>query len=72
MLNQNKKIALKIGDKIVVNGPVMANYKAKVESIQYDPKTDRTQIVLDWSEHGKSKVYLHDEGSVWFRLTDFN
>jgi hypothetical protein len=58
---------VKVGDKLVVYG-----HQAKVESINYDPKTDRTTLNLDYGSHGKAKVYLHDENKIWFQLKNAN
>lgn len=57
---------VKIGDRLVVQS---SPFPAYVESIWYDPETARTVINLDWREHGKSKVYLHDEGNTWITYT---
>ncbi len=59
---------VQIGDRLVVQG---MPFPAYVESIEYDPNTDRTVIHLDWKEHGKSRVFLHDQGKVW-DLFDYN
>lgn len=60
---------VKIGDRIVVQGLA---FQAHVEKIWYDQETDRTVIELDWREHGKSKVYAHDENKTWFKYTTAN
>lgn len=58
-----------IGDRLVVQG---SPFPAYVESIEEDPTTASTVIRLDWKEHGKSRVYLHDENKVWYKYTDAN
>lgn len=55
---------VKVGDIIIVHG--MQAF-AFVEEIEYEPETDRTILRLDWMEHGKSRVYLHDEGKIWYK-----
>lgn len=65
------KSPLKVGDAIVVKG-AFAHLPVKVERVVYEFENARTRIDLDWGEHGKSRVFAHDEGSVWHRLEDFN
>jgi hypothetical protein len=72
MFNKNVPAPLKVGDQVVVYGPVISAYKAKIESIIYDRATDRVEIALNWGEYGKSKVYGHDRGTVWNTLTNVN
>jgi hypothetical protein len=60
---------VKIGDRIVVQG---IPFPAFVENIEDEPSTARTVIHLDWRQYGKSLVYLHDEGKVWFTYADKN
>ena len=62
------KNELKIGDRVVVSG---MSQTVTVESITKE-LGDRVKIGLDWGEHGKSHVMLHDEGSVWFRYSKAN
>jgi hypothetical protein len=60
---------LKVGERIVVHN---MPYPAYVESIVKDHQYSRVVIHVDWREHGKSKVYLHDEGNTWVRLANYN
>jgi hypothetical protein len=60
---------VKIGERLVVQS---MPYPAFVESVEYDPSTGVTVIHLDWKEHGKSRVYLHDENNTWFKYTSNN
>lgn len=60
---------VKIGDRLVVQGSAFAAY---VERIEEDPSTASTIIHLDWKEHGKSRVYLHDENKVWHLYLNVN
>lgn len=60
---------VKISDRLVVQG---MTYPAYVENIWFDKETNRTVIELDWKEHGKSKVYAHDENNLWYRYTGSN
>lgn len=58
-----------IGDRLVVQG---SPFPAYVESIEADPTTASTIIHLDWKEHGKSRVYLHDENKIWYKYSNAN
>jgi hypothetical protein len=60
---------INVGDRLVVHD---SPFPAYVESILYDPITDRTIIFLDWKEYGKSRVYMHDEDKVWVKYIYLN
>jgi hypothetical protein len=60
---------VKVGDRLVVQGMALPAY---IERIEEEPSTARTILHLDWKEHGKSRVYLHDEGKIWFKYSDAN
>jgi len=60
---------VQVGDRLVVQGMSLPAY---VERIEEETGTDRTIIFLDWREHGKSRVYLHDENKVWYKYTGSN
>lgn len=60
---------VKIGDRLVVCG---LPYPAFVEKVWYDSETARTVIELDWKEHGKSKVFDHDENNLWYKYDETN
>lgn len=60
---------VQIGDRLVVQG---LPFPAYVERVEYEPTTDRTIIHLDWKEHGKSRVYLHDENKTWHKFLALN
>lgn len=60
---------IKIGDRLVVQS---MPFPAFVERIEVEEGTDRTILHLDWKEHGKSQVFLHDENSVWYKYTSNN
>lgn len=60
---------VKVGDRLVVQG---MPFPAYVECIRFEEETKRTVIELDWREHGKSKVYAHDENNIWYKYTDAN
>ncbi len=60
---------VKIGDRLVVQE---MPFPAYVESIEYEESTARTVIHLDWKEHGKSRVYAHDENKTWYKYMDNN
>jgi hypothetical protein len=57
---------ISVGDRLVVS---KMPFPAYIEKIEYDAKTDRTIIFLDWKEHGKNQVYLHDENKTWFKFS---
>lgn len=74
--NPTKKNLI-VGEVVIVGGLrdnkfVPIKTTAKVESITPE-EGGRVRIDLDWGPgFGKSKVYAHDEGSVWVRASDFN
>jgi hypothetical protein len=49
------------GDRIVVCG---RPEKAFVESIQ-KMSDGRVEIIVDWGEFGRSRVWEHERGEVW-------
>ena len=59
----------KIGDRLVVQNSPFPVY---VERIEEDPTTASTILHLDWKEHGKSRVYAHDENKVWYVYSNSN
>jgi hypothetical protein len=59
-----------IGDRIIVHG--MRHFQSVVHSIEWSDEISDWQINLDWGEHGRSRVWLRDENSVWFRYTSSN
>lgn len=60
---------VKVGDRLVVQS---MPFPAYVERIEEDPATDRVIYHLDWKEHGKSRVYAHDENKVWYKYAQAN
>lgn len=58
----------KVGDRIVVYGYV--DIPVTVESVERDKGT--YIIHLNWGTFGKSRVYSHDEGDVWYRHSQLN
>lgn len=60
---------VKVGDRLIIHGLPFAAY---VERIEEDLATASTIIYLDWKEHGKSRVYLHDEHKVWAKYSNVN
>ena len=60
---------VKVGDRLVVQG---RPEPAFVERIEEELETASTILHLDWKEHGKSRVYLHDEHKVWYRYSEAN
>lgn len=53
------------GDRVVVGS--FSELKTLVERVVPDPRTGDVAIYLDWGEHGKSRVWEHDEGKTWRR-----
>lgn len=51
---------------------VCRNIPVKIAEINHDKETNRTLLILDWGNKQTSKVWLHDEGSVWFRYLELN
>ena len=60
---------IQVGDRLVVQQMPFAAY---VERIETDQTTGVTTLFLDWREHGKSRVYLHDENNTWYKYTANN
>jgi hypothetical protein len=58
-----------IGDRLVVQG---CSFPAYVERIEEDITTASIILYLDWKEHGKSHVFLHDENKVWYKYSNVN
>ena len=58
------------GERVIVHGILYA--QAIVERVELDEKTRSWIIHLDWGEHGKSRVYSHDEGLIWHRYAELN
>lgn len=59
----------KIGERIVVYG---LPQEAKVASVQWDTTFFDWIIGLDWGNYGTSKVKLHDEFKIWYRISTVN
>jgi hypothetical protein len=64
------RVLPKISDVIIVHGMTFA--PAKVESIVWNTNEHSYVIYLDWGTYGRSRVYPHDEGEVWYRVSDKN
>jgi hypothetical protein len=58
-----------IGERVVVHG---VPQKATVESVTWDAEANSWRVNLDWGGFGKSRVWLHDENKVWYRLSAVN
>jgi hypothetical protein len=65
-----KKSIPKVGDRLIVHG--MTHHKSIVESIEWNDDVYDWQVNLDWGEHGRSRVLLHDEHTVWIKYNDVN
>ena len=64
----NKPVEL--GERIVVHGIHYAT--AHVIDVFWLPTESRWIILLDWGEHGKSRVYDSDENLTWYRYAGAN
>jgi hypothetical protein len=60
----------KIGERLVVHG--MSRFAALVESVEWNADSNDWLIRLDWGNHGKSRVWLHDEGKIWKKWMELN
>jgi hypothetical protein len=65
----NTKILPEIGERLVVHG---MSQKAIVDDVVWDAEVNSWKIILDWGSHGRSRVWAHDENTVWFRWKDSN
>ena len=59
-----------VGDRIVVHG--MNHFICVVESVEWNKEVADWKIKLDWGIHGQSRVWLHDEDTIWFRYSTTN
>lgn len=66
----NTKTPPNVGDRLVVHG--LNNFVSIVRSVEWNKLTYDWQINLDWGIHGQSRVWLHDEDTVWFRYSASN
>ena len=64
------KLLPNVGERIVVYG--MTHAQVVVESVSWDKEKHDWKVCLDWGEFGKSRVWAHDENTVWFRWKDSN
>ena len=64
------KILPNVGDRLLINR--MSEFKAVVSEIKWSPKDADWIIFLDWGLYGSSRVWVRDEGKIWFRLFDLN
>jgi len=60
----------KVGERIVIHG--MSDFVARVESVEWNIESSDWVIRLDWGIHGKSRVWLHDEGKIWKKWMELN
>lgn len=63
---------IRVGDVVVIRTSALGDCKVKVFNVEYEIDTARTRVDLDWGGGQTSKVYAHDEGSSWHRLSNFN
>lgn len=54
---------VKVGDRVIVGD--WDYLPVHVESIEKEEGTDRVILRLNWGEHGKSRVYLHEQNETW-------
>lgn len=82
MFNQQKKVPVQVGDVVIVGSRVIQNGKTTFRPIEtFGEKITVESIVEEspgytcinlTSKHGKSKVYAHDEGKLWHKMSNFN
>jgi len=58
-----------LGERVVVHG---VRQQATVCDISWDDEAHDWKLSLDWGSYGKSRVWAHDENTVWFRWKDSN
>lgn len=58
------------GERVVVAG--WTNLDVRVADVIFQQQELRWVLVLDWGEHGVSRVYDHDEGKTWYRYAVSN
>lgn len=77
----NQSGALKVGDFVVigcqvdgkfVQSQVAADAGAKIKVEKITNEKGSIRIDLDWGSLGKSRIYAHDEGKLWHRVSNFN
>lgn len=82
MFNQENKKP-KVGDVVVVGSLMTQDNKSKFIPVDthgnkitiariWEETPGTTRLDLDWGSNGKSKVYAHDEGRLWHRVSNFN
>lgn len=59
----------KINERIVVYG---IPQEAKVTSVYWDVTSYDWIVSLDWGSYGTSKVKLHDQNKIWYRVSTNN
>jgi hypothetical protein len=57
-----------IGDRVCV----VSHKPVRVSDLIIDNETGRVRLILDWGDGQTSKVWLHDENSVWYRYSESN
>ena len=61
---------VKKGERVSI--PRWEHLRVTVKSVDWDPFDHAWVIILDWGEHGTSRVYGHDEGKTWQRYAAVN
>lgn len=64
-----EELCSRIGIRVVVMGRTEL---AKIERVSTDPKTGVVIIYLDLGQFGKSRVFAHNEGTIWRLYSDLN
>ena len=54
----------KVGERIVVYG--LTEYQSLVKNVEWSSKDQDHLIILDWGEHGTSRVWARDKDKVWY------
>lgn len=63
-------LPINVGTRVVVSSIMYA--VARVKECNWLDKESRWEIILDWGQHGTSRVYDHDENETWYRYEQNN
>lgn len=67
--NDKSSCPVKLGERLIVIG---RPEKAIVDNALWVESEARWKIILDWGEHGMSRVWGDDEGKTWVRPSSLN
>lgn len=63
------EVKVVVGTRVVVHGMAQV---AIVESVEREAESGVVMLNLNWPGFGKSRVRLHDKGSVWMPYLSVN